>query len=332
MLFKECTTLRVGGTIARVLRPRSMEECSALIEALDAGGTPVLVLGGGSNVLAPDNGFDGTVVIPSFSEIRFEDAASHGMRVIADAGVPWDALVQKTVERELWGLENLSGIPGNVGAAPIQNIGAYGTDVSKTIERVEVYDRTEKKVHTLVSADVQFGYRTSVLKKERGRFVVLRVSFILSPNQNPNLSYKDLRERFGKEAHPSLSALREAVIAIRAGKFPDLAHYGTAGSFFLNPVLSGKEADAFLSRYPNAPHFPGEGGVKFSLAWILDSIVKAKGLRVGGAFVWDRQPLVIATDSSGATAEDVRVLMRIIQEKVFDATRIRIQPEVHIIA
>lgn len=327
-LFKDITTLRVGGLARRVVHPESKEACISLIEAMDAKAGDLLVLGGGSNILGKDEPYEGTVIIPSFDSVSFESDNNASVRVVADAGAVWDTVVKETVERDVWGLENLSAIPGTVGAAPMQNIGAYGADVSETVEWVEVYDRTQKYVRRLANAELQFLYRSSILKKQRGRFVVLRVSFILSRTPRPNLAYKDLALWFGGgDGHPELGSIRDAVIEIRRGKFPNLAEHGTAGSFFLNPIVPDGEAAALISEYPELPHFPEKGGTKLSLAWILDHVVEAKGKRVGGAFVWNRQPLVIATEE-GATARDVRTLTKAIQEKVFDATNLLIVPEV----
>jgi len=325
--FSTLTTLRVGGGINHVERPESKDDCVAHVRSLDEKKEELLILGGGSNVLARDDFFTGTVLIPSFNNIVFESVGDT-VRVIADAGVVWDTLVEKTVERDLWGFENLSSIPGNVGAAPMQNIGAYGSDISETLEYAEVYDRLEKKIRILSHKELAFGYRTSVLKKERGRFVVLSVSFLLSSKSKRKLSYKDLQERFG-DSEPRLGEIRDAVIDIRKNKFPDLSLFGTAGSFFLNPILSGREASALIAQYPNIPHFPDGEQTKISLAWLLDNVVHAKGMRVGDAFVWDKQPLVIATEKS-ATGSDVRALMNVIQEKIFEVTKIKIVPEVFV--
>lgn len=327
--FRTLTTLKVGGDIKHVERVTSRRDCLALVAELDSKKDPLLILGGGSNILASDSVYEGTVVIPSFSSFLFEEVAPPKVRVVVDAGVVWDTLVEESVARGLWGIENLSSIPGSVGASPMQNIGAYGADVSKTIEWVDVYDRIEKAEKKLRVSDLSFGYRTSVLKKERGRYVVLRVSFLLSKHATPHTSYKDLALVFEGNSAPTLPEIRDAVIRIRTGKFPSLAEYGTAGSFFLNPVVSQEIARAFLRHYPNAPHFQEKDRVKLSLAWMLDSIIHAKGMRVGGAFVWDKQPLVIATNNN-ATGNDVRVLMKTVQEKVFHATNIVIEPEVFV--
>lgn len=326
--FRNITTLRVGGSVAHVERPGSVGELVKLVDALDAEGEPLCIIGGGSNVLAPDDGYNGTIIIPSFTSVVFDDIGGGSVRVVADAGVQWDTLVEEAVSRELWGLENLSAIPGSAGAAPIQNIGAYGAEFSDAAEWVEVYDRTRKMTRTLPRDALAFGYRESVLKAQQPRFVVLRVSLILSTQPRPNLAYKDITKRFVGNPAPSLKEIRQAVIEIRAGKFPDMRRYGTAGSFFLNPILDEAQGNALVERYPKLPHYPaGSGKVKVSLAWILDNVMHAKGMRVGGAFVWDRQPLVIATERD-VSAADICKLSATIQKTVLDTVGITIVPEV----
>ena len=327
VLFRELTTFRVGGPVENYIRAADAAEAVHIIKRCDAAHEPLLIIGSGSNILPSDDGFSGTVLTLVESNIAYEDVEGGRVRVTADAGVNWDALVADTVARGLWGLENLSAIPGAVGAAPIQNIGAYGAEVSDTIEWVEAYDRHEQVIRRMVNSELDFGYRTSVFKKNPARFLVLRVAFLLSRAPMPNIAYKDLSARFGENISPPIADIREAVREIRAGKFPDLTRYGTAGSFFLNPVLSREAAVTFLARFPNALHFESESGTKISLAWILDHIVGAKGMRSGGAFVWDKQPLVIATDAQ-ATSRDVRALAHMLTKKVFEATEIHIVPEV----
>jgi len=325
--FRELTTFKVGGSVGTYVKVADAAEALRVVKACDARHEPLLIIGSGSNILPSDDDFPGTVLAFGEASITYEEANAEQVRVTASAGTNWDALVADTVKRDLWGLENLSAIPGTVGASPIQNIGAYGAEVSDIVEWVEAYDRSDATIRRMANAELDFEYRTSVFKKTPGRFVVLGAAFILSRTPTPNILYKDLTARFGEGASPSLIDIREAVREIRVGKFPDLSRHGTAGSFFLNPILRKEDARRFLARFPEATHFDGENGVKVSLAWILDHIAHAKGMREGGAFVWEQQPLVIATDA-GATARDVRALAHALKEKVFDTTEIDITPEV----
>lgn len=323
--FRNLTTFRVGGDIAQYEHLDTLEDVCAFFGERDRAGDTLRVMGSGSNILASDDPFEGTVVSVGAQACHFESEGDT-VRVVAEAGMLWDALVSEAVSRDLWGFENLSAIPGTVGASPIQNIGAYGAEVASTIEWVEVYDRVQKTRRTLPHAELKFGYRTSVFKQNSERYVVLRVAYRLNTRPAPNTSYKDVRTVFGDRT-PTLGELRETIIQIRARKFPNLAEYGTAGSFFLNPVVDVTTAAALKVAYPELPQFPGVEGVKVSLAWMLDHVVHAKGMRVGGAFVWHEQPLVLATDH-GATSSDVRTLARMLTEKVFALTNVAIVPEV----
>ncbi|MEK7613546.1 MAG: UDP-N-acetylmuramate dehydrogenase [Patescibacteria group bacterium] len=325
--FRELTTFRVGGDIRAVQRVRTSDKLFKTIRHLDEAGEQVVILGGGSNVLPSDEYFNGTVVVVATDGITYEEKEG-SVHVVVEAGVPWDSLVRDTISKNYWGLENLSGIPGSVGAAPIQNIGAYGAQVSETILWVEVYDRTLKEIKKLSKDELDFGYRTSVFKKNPNRYVVIRVAFVLEKNGTPRISYKDLTQYFEHHSHPTLNDVREAVLSIRTKKFPDLNEVGTAGSFFMNPVVTHTEAERLAVAHSGLPQYPDQRGVKLSLAWILDHVVHAKGLKVGGAFVWDAQPLVIATER-GATANDVRALAALVQEKVFAHTALHIVPEVN---
>lgn len=309
--FKDLTTLKVGGVAKTVLYPETKEAVQEVIKKIRESDESLLILGGGSNIVPPEEDFDGVVVIPSLSDISIQNETT-----TAGSGVVWDKLVEKTASKGLWGFENLSAIPGTVGGAVFQNIGAYGAALSQTVASVNAYDIDTDSFVTFKNKECDFGYRTSVFKKERGRYVILSATFSLSKEPRPNISYKDLAEHFSGVDTPQLYDVRDAVIKIRKDKFPDINKYGTAGSFFLNPVVGEGEADDFKKQYPTMPLFPmPEGGVKIPLAWLLDNILKIKGMKEGGAFVWEKQALVIATDKD-ATAHDIYVLAEKIKNKV----------------
>jgi UDP-N-acetylmuramate dehydrogenase len=323
--FKDITTFKVGGAISRIVRAESAGFFIEAVADLAMRGEKFLIVGGGSNLLPHDEGYDGTVVIPSFVEIEFQ-----GDTVVAEAGFQWDALVVECVERGLWGIENLSGIPGTVGGAAVANIGAYGAALSDTLVSVEVYDIPASMRRTLTRDECESGYRVSVFKRHPERYAILAVTLALSKTPKPNLTYRDLKSAFPGGA-ASLAEIRAAVLAIRATKFPSLSDYGTAGSFFLNPIVAPDEVARIQKEYPGMPVFElPEGGVKIPLAWILDRVIHAKGMREGGAFVWDAQPLVIAADR-GATARDVRALAQKITDAVKLKTNIDIVPEVRVL-
>ena len=325
--FADITTLRVGGAVGSIERVPTIDALVEAVRTYKENEKEFLIVGGGSNILAHDDTYPGTVIIPEARTITYEENGDT-VTVVTEAGVVWDDLVGETVDRGLWGLENLTDIPGNVGAAPLQNIGAYGADVAQTISWVEVFDTKMLETRKLTNRELNFGYRTSIIKVERPRYVVLRVAFQLTKQGTPNTEYKDLQQVFGVTT-PSQQEVREAVRAIRKSKFPDLKKYGTAGSFFMNPTISEDEYKTLTQKYPDVPAFPVPEGCKLSLAWILDHVVGAKGMSVGGAHVWHKQPLVIATDS-GTRAHDVRTLTQQLTQKVFNATHIRIVPEVFV--
>ena len=322
VLLGHLTTFFIGGPARYLVRVRNVEELKQSLDFSKYRNIEILLLGGGSNVLVSDAGFDGLVI-----KIEMTGVEKEGKLLIAGAGENWDALVERAVQSGLWGIENLSGIPGTVGAAPIQNIGAYGVEVKNTLAWVEAFDTQSGALVRLQNTECGFGYRTSRFKKEPGRFIVLRAAFKLNKNGAPNASYKDL----AGISRLNLDEIRANVLAVRAGKFPDLKKEGTAGSFFLNPVVSAQKAAELLEKYPNLPNFPAENGRKVSLAWLLDNVLRVKGLSVGGARLYEKQPLVIAA-SRGTSASDVAGLAQKVSRLVEEKLGIVIEPEVTIIS
>ena len=315
------TTFRLGGPARHFARVKNLEELRQSLDYARDQNLATLILGGGSNLLIGDAGFDGLVI-----KIEIKGVEQEGDTLIAGAGESWDALVARAVKDGWWGLENLSGIPGTVGAAPVQNIGAYGAEVRDTLAWVEVLDRKSGEVVRLQNAACGFGYRTSIFKRLPARYVVLRAAFALTKDGTPNASYKDLADI----ARLNLDEIRQKVLEVRSQKFPDLSVEGTAGSFFLNPVVSGQKAAELLEKYPGLPAFAAENGQKVSLAWLLDNVLRVKGLSVGGARLYEKQPLVIAV-SRTASASDVAGLAKKVAELVQDKLKIIIEPEVKII-
>ena len=315
------TTFCIGGPARYFVRVRNVEELKQSLDFSKSRNLEILLLGGGSNVLVSDAGFDGLVI-----KIEMMGVEKENETLIAAAGENWDALVERAVGEGLWGIENLSGIPGTVGAAPVQNIGAYGSEVKDTLAWVEAFDTRGGAVTRISNAECAFGYRTSRFKKEPECFVVLRAAFKLNKNGAPNASYKDLAEI----SRLNLAEIQAKVLAVRAGKFPDLKKEGTAGSFFLNPVVSAQKAAELAEKYPGLPNFPAENGRKVSLAWLLDNVLHIKGLSVGGARLYEKQPLVIAA-ARGTSASDVAGLAQKVSRLVLDKLKIEIEPEVKII-
>ncbi len=358
----EFTSFKIGGKADYFCRVGSVAELQeALASALGGRSLPIFILGGGSNVMVGDDGFRGLVIKIEISGIVWEEKthqmfAAYQHLVRAGAGENWDAFVAETITRGLWGLENLSGIPGTVGGAPVQNIGAYGSEVRSVIEWVEVLDRRTNQQRKLSNAECAFAYRDSIFKRPEGKnYIITRVAFRLRADGAPNLSYKDLAERFSGKPTPSLAEVRSAVLEIRAKKFPDLDAHGTAGSFFKNPVVSREKFAELKKKFPELPGFivpnlpldkgekpralRGERGcvksmdkeIKLPLAWILDKVCGLKGYSHDGAALWKDQPLVLVNEG-GASASDVETLAEKIVAVVKEKTGIEIEREVRTLA
>ena len=326
------TTLGIGGPAEYFSLARSEKEMVELVSDARKVGQSIIVIGGGSNILVDDAGVNGLVIKNEIKGIS-RDISKDVVLVTAGAGEEWDSLVAYTVREGWWGLENLSAIPGSVGATPIQNVGAYGVEVADVVESVRVLDSRTGEIHILKREDCRFGYRDSIFKSADGRgLIVLFVTFRLSLSPNPKLHYKDLAERFGGNADaPTLSEIREAVIAIRKGKFPDWKVVGTAGSFFKNPVISKDEYERLLLQYPELPGFAEkEGYVKVSLGWILDRVCSLKGYKEGNVGLYDKQALVLV-NWGNASAAEVKNFSTKVADQVFDKTKIQIEFEVRAI-
>ncbi|OHA15298.1 MAG: UDP-N-acetylenolpyruvoylglucosamine reductase [Candidatus Taylorbacteria bacterium RIFCSPLOWO2_02_FULL_43_11] len=328
--LKSLNTLKVGGEARYFCVVKNLEDIKEAAVFGKRAGVPILVLGGGSNVLISDQGFSGLVVKMAMRGMKFDEKKGHTNIDVA-AGENWDNFVEEVVSEKLWGLENLSGIPGTVGASPVQNIGAYGTEVSSFLDSVEIFDLKESKERRLESEECQFGYRDSLFKKPDGKHLVITsVRFKLPKDGKPSLSYKDLDKFFGQRGAPKpiLKNIREAVLKIRAEKFPSLDKFGTAGSFFKNPVISEKLFEKLKEQFPGIPGFPsGDGSFKLSLAWILDNLLNLKGKRMGNVGLYEKQPLVLVTDGD-VTSHEVSVFADKIATEVKDKTGIDIEREV----
>jgi UDP-N-acetylmuramate dehydrogenase len=328
--LKSLSTFRTGGPARFLLLVETKEELAEARAFAREKNLPVIPWGRGSNMLPPDSGLNAVVITYRPSEMKTEET-ERGVRLTAEAGAVWDEVVARAAIEGLWGLENLSAIPGTVGAAVVQNIGAYGAALQDSLEKVEAYDFEAGEFRTFSRDECDFGYRTSVFKKNPDRYFITEVSFLLSKTGEPNLSYRDLTVYFEKKPiSQTLANVRRAVMEIRESKFPPLAEYGTAGSFFLNPIFTPESVKRITEKYPEMPTYPlPEGGVKVPLAWIFDQVLKAKGRKVGGAFIWHKQPLVIAANE-GASSADVAELARGVVKDFLHETGITIVPEVRL--
>jgi UDP-N-acetylmuramate dehydrogenase len=320
-LLSDHTTLRLGGPARSWVRATTEAELVDAVRRADEAGEPVLVLAGGSNLVVADEGFDGTVVEVATtgvaSDATDDDPTCGGAVVTVAAGESWDDLVGMAVERGWIGVEALSGIPGSVGATPIQNVGAYGQEVSQTIASVRVWDRRLRGVRTFAAADCGFGYRTSRFKADPARHVVLEVTFQLRQGElGAPVTYAELAAALGVDAgaRAAMADVRRAVLDLRTrkGMVLDPADHDTwsAGSFFTNPVLA---ADAVPD---GAPSWPQPGGLaKISAAWLIEHAGFGKGYGDGAIRLSSKHTLAL-TNRGGATTAELLALAREIRDGV----------------
>lgn len=315
------TTLRVGGTSDFFIEVDSVENLNEAISFAEERKLPLFILGGGSNVLISDDGFRGLTIKNAIRGVNFEED-----KVEVGAGEVWDDFVQETIKRNLFGIENLAAIPGTVGATPIQNVGAYGQEVGDVIDCVEFFDTSTMTINELKASECLFSYRSSIFKRNKN-LIITKVIFQLSRRWQPNISYKDLKDFFSEKQNPSQEEVAGAVQRIRAKKFPDTKKFGTAGSFFKNPILSYAEGIELQKKYPAIPVFETSGGVKVSLAWILDNVLHKKGFREGNVALFENQPLVLI--HKDATSFEIKKFAEKIKKEVKEKINIAIECEVN---
>ncbi|MEM9554712.1 MAG: UDP-N-acetylmuramate dehydrogenase [Acidobacteriota bacterium] len=344
--FATMTTLEVGGPASEIAHVTSEAALRELLADARSRRLPVFVLGGGSNLLVADRGFDGLVVRYDDTALSFEDgdASAGSVRVRAGAGLEWNELVAASVDAGLAGLECLAGIPGRVGAAPIQNIGAYGQEVAQTIESVEVVERASGAPRRLTAAECAFGYRSSRFKTDwRDRFVITAVRLRLRRCATGTVRYAELRRALDlgtDDPSPPLAAVRDAVLTLRRGKSmvldPDDPNRRSAGSFFVNPVVDPARADAVeeaaraRGSTRTMPRYPADGRdsghVKLSAAWLIEEAGFTRGFRQGRAALSSRHTLALI-NTGGATSAELVALARTVRRGVLDAFGVTLEPE-----
>lgn len=337
----ELTTLRLGGPASDIVECTGRESLIEVIECCDNAARPVLLLGGGSNLLVADEGFDGTV---ARILTRGVDRHATGDRVLitAQAGESWDRLVQRCVDEDLAGIECLAGIPGSVGATPIQNVGAYGQDVAMTISQVVVYDRATREVQTLAPAECRFGYRSSIFKRQVDRWAVLEVAFALKASDTSEpIRYAELARCLGitvGERAP-VKRVRDAVLQLRRAKGMVLAENDpdtvSVGSFFLNPIIERAELPALRDRIhalcgagTELPVFNADSGkVKLSAAWLIERAGFHRGYGdPAGIAISSKHTLALTNRGRGTTA-DVVALAQNIARTVWQMFEVELKPE-----
>lgn len=322
-LLAEHTSFKVGGSARFFIEVHTEEELVSAFAYAKERSVPAILIGGGSNTLVDDGEAEALFIRPVFLGNEVTEAT-----YVVSAGEVWDKVVAHAVDAGFYGLENLSGIPGSVGGAVVQNIGAYGASLSERVAWVDVYDEVRMQTRRLENKECAFGYRDSLFKQEAGKLVVMRVALGLQREKKLTLSYRDIATYFA-DTEASLESVRNAVLSIRANKFPDLSREGTAGSFFKNPIVSLEEGERLQEKYSTMPLFPlpEASGYKVPLAWIMDQVLHMRGFSIGPVRCYEKQPLVLVA-TRGASAHDVRTLAHEVQTRVFAETNIHIEPEV----
>jgi UDP-N-acetylmuramate dehydrogenase len=330
------TTLKVGGPARYFTEPKSAAEVAEAVNFARSKDLPLFVLGGGSNLVVSDAGWPGLVLKLAVRGI--EERTENGKTLFdVGAGEEWDRFVARAVARNCAGIECLSGIPGSVGGTPVQNVGAYGQEVSETIESVQVFDLIDGQVRELCAEACGFQYRTSIFNtSERGRFIILRVTYSLTLGGKPRIDYADLKKHFaGFQNIPSLTSTREAVRRIRAAKAmlitPGDEDCRSAGSFFKNPVLSAEQYDQLTRRAAakglQVPSYPAlDAQRKVSAAWLVEHSGFSKGYSSGRVGISRKHALAIVNRGE-ASAADILGLKEHIQQRVEELWNIHLEPE-----
>ena len=329
-LLADHTTLRLGGPGTDWARVTTETELVETVAAADEAGRPVLLLGGGSNLVVADEGFDGLVVEIATSGVQAESDACGGAVVTVAAGETWDDLVTRAAAEGWVGVEALAGIPGSVGATPIQNVGAYGQEVADSVARVRVWDRVLRGVRTFANADCGFGYRTSRFKADPARHVVLSVTFQLRLGDlGAPLRYAELARVLGRELgeRAPVSDVRDAVLALRRGKgmVLDAADHDTwsAGSFFTNPVLAPEQLPDAAPRWPQP-----DGRVKTSAAWLIEQAGFSRGYgHPEGRVSLSTKHTLALTNRGGATTAELLALAAEVRDGVQRTHQVRLVNE-----
>lgn len=335
LVIQHDISLKPFNTFGMAVRARhfchltAAEQLPELLRLAEYRNGPVLWLGGGSNVLFTRD-FDGLVVKLDNKGIRQLEADADHVIVEAAAGEIWHDFVCHSLQQGWYGLENLSLIPGTVGASPVQNIGAYGVEVKDAIHEVVCADlQRGGEIVVLSNADCRFGYRDSLFKHaEAGRWLVLAVRFRLARRASLHMDYGDIRQQLESMgvSQPTAQDVSRAIIHIRSTKLPNPAELGNAGSFFKNPVVSAELAETLIARYPALPHYPaGPGQVKLAAGWLIDQ-AGFKGCRHGDAGVHARQALVLV-NYGAASGEQIWQLANDIRQAVWERYQVQLEPE-----
>ncbi len=326
--LKDYSSLRVGGTAKALFVIETEQDAEEVCQTIVAEDLRLRMVGGGTNTFYADGTHEKMALVAvAMNTITQRPSNLEGEIVVADAGVLWDDLVSYAAEKGLWGLEALAGIPGTVGAAPVQNIGAYGSDVAQTIEAVEVFNITTRQYESIPGRACGFGYRSSIFNTiQKGRYIILRVRFWLFPKRRRALP----KEYSDEKSMRTPKDVSDCIRAIRAGKIPDYHAFPSCGSYFKNPFVSCAHGKELLEQYPNMPHYTEGDRVKIPAGWILEQ-VGYKGKRFGHVSLSEQHALILTTDGK-ATADDVLRVEKEIVEKIEELFHIRLEREPEYVA
>lgn len=322
------TTLHIGGVADYLAEVTSVEALqAALLFAKEKTALPPLILGGGSNVLVSDEGYRGLVIVMRISGRHFVSTSDTEVTLTCGAGEVLDEVIEDTTAKNLWGLENLSSIPGTVGATPVQNVGAYGVEIASLVTEVFAVNKKTFLEKKFSNQECFFDYRNSFFKTEAGKeWIVTAVTFLLQKNFSPVLTYGSLQHLETENLLPA--KVRAEVQMIRSEKFPDWSVVGTAGSFFKNPIITKEHFSALTKHYSGIVGYElPDDTVKVSLGWVLDKVCDLRGHSSGPVSLYEHQALVLVVQKT-ATAEQVKNFVTEIEKKVFEKTKIKIEREV----
>ena len=345
--LKNLTTFNIGGSAKYFIEIFSVKELLSALQFVWRNHLDLFVLGGGSNVLVHDRGFHGIVLKISMKGLDIIEEAEHNVLLKIAAGESWDSVVTQAVRAGWWGIENLSFIPGQVGALAIQNVGAYGQEAREVIESIEAYEIATGERLILTNQDCRFAYRSSIFNSTlRGKYLIANTFLRLKKHGKPNLKYQHLKNFLGRHSSPTLQEIRTAVTTIRQSKLPDPSQLGNAGSFFKNLQLTSREFEQMCQHVKNrfnaeallkVRNIPQQrqanittGIIKIPTALLLD-ICRLKGFQIGGAALYYKHPLIVVNATGRATAYDVMNLTQEVRQIVYHDTGQTITPEPNLI-
>jgi len=327
--LKENNTFKINAVAETFVEYDSDNEILQYLKGYkDISDRKLLILGEGSNILFKGD-FHGTIIHPKTAKIEIIQNSDEKIVVCAQAGCIWDDFVEWTINYKAYGLENLSLIPGTVGASAVQNIGAYGIEAGDFIESVTYFDLKESKIVTIKGKDCAFAYRNSIFKtKLKNSIIILSVNFCLNTSPSINADYADIKSYFGTKTDINPSELRNAVIEIRNNKLPEPKIVGNAGSFFKNPLVDKAKFDELLAEFVDLRYYSLDNNMyKIAAGWMIDKC-GLKGFEKNGVAVHEKQALVIINRTGNVSGRDIVEFSELIQNKVFEVFKIKLEPEV----